>query len=320
MTKSLYPIYSWRFWRAYIVQMRPYLLFVSGAAGLAGIAAAPVESPPGWLVGVVFLPLFLGYGFGQALTDCFQVDTDRISAPYRPLSQGIVSAKNVGTVSLLGLLTGVGLLIFLNPWNLLPGALAILGLATYTFFKRRYWFAGPPWNGWIVALLPLMGYISMVRTGLPEHFRNVLPTLAMSFFTYANFVLIGYLKDIEADRATGYRTFPVVFGWDTTVIVGDFLVIIGAGLAAPQAWSGNWPGIVWAAATVIAVAGQLFAHTTRNKTEANAAFPVAATVRAFILWHLAVILSYHPAWWPWLALFYLLFEWTLWKRPERGQI
>ena len=36
--------------------------------------------------------------------------------------------------------------------------------------------------------------------------------MAATFFGYANFVLAGYFKDIEADRATGYRTFPVVFG------------------------------------------------------------------------------------------------------------
>ncbi len=320
MASTFYPIYSWRFWRAYFVQMRPYLLFVSGAAGLVGIAAAPVERLPGFWVWLGFLPLFFGYGFGQALTDCFQVDTDRISAPYRPLSRGVVSAKNVGTVSLLGLVLGVGLLVFLNPWNLLPGAMAILGLATYTFFKRHYWFAGPPWNGWIVALLPLMGYFSMLQTDFPKSVTGALPVVALSFFAYMNFVLMGYLKDISADRSTGYRTFPVVFGWDATVWVGDVLVIVGGSLAAFLAFSGAWAKIIWGIASAIAISGQVFAHITRNKTEANAAFPITATVRAFILWHLAVVLRYREDWWVALLVFYLCFEWALWRRPERGQI
>ena len=46
MTHQHFPVYSWRFWQAYLVHMRPYLLFVSGAAGLAGIAAAPGEPLP----------------------------------------------------------------------------------------------------------------------------------------------------------------------------------------------------------------------------------------------------------------------------------
>jgi 4-hydroxybenzoate polyprenyltransferase len=266
------------------------------------------------------LPLFLGYGFGQALTDCFQMDTDRISAPYRPLSQGIVSAKQVGAVSLSGLILGVGILVFLNPWNLLLGALSILGLATYTFFKRRYWFAGPPWNGWIVALLPLMGYISMLQTGLQEHVERLLPVVALSFFAYTNFVLMGYLKDISADERTGYRTFPVVWGWNATVWAGDILVMLSAALAAALTFSGAWPKVLWGIATVIAIAGQIYSHLTEDKSEANAAGPIATTVRAFILWHLAVVLNYREDWWLGLLIFYLLFEWALWRRPEHGQI
>src|SRR5687768_3336734 len=92
---KVYPIYSPHFWKAYFIQMRPYLLFVSGIAGLAGIAMVNGEDLPGWKIILAFIPLFLGYGFGQALTDCFQTDTDKLSAPYRPLSREIVSIKSV---------------------------------------------------------------------------------------------------------------------------------------------------------------------------------------------------------------------------------
>lgn len=317
---SFLPIHSFRFWKAYLIHMRPYLLFVSGVAGLSGIAVAPISSMSGVWILLCFLPLFLSYGFGQALTDCFQVDTDRLSAPYRPLSQGIVSTSSIGAVSLLGLLTGVGLLVFLNRWNLLFGAMAILGLATYTFFKKRFWFAGPFYNAWIVALLPLIGYLSMIRFGLPEQYSVIFPLMALSFFAYTNFVLMGYLKDIRADRETGYQTFPVVFGWNSTVWVGDFLVLLSAGWGAALTFSGGWSKVVWGLATVIAVAGQLYAHLTSEKTETNAAGPIAATVRSFILWHLAVILEFRQEWWPYLVLFYLLFELALWRRPSQAQV
>jgi len=320
MANVPYPIYSGQFWKAYLIHMRPYLLFVSGAAGLAGIAAAPVEPLPLNFIVLGFLPLFLSYGFGQALTDCFQVDTDRLSAPYRPLSQGIVSKKAIGTVSLIGLVAGVGVLVFLNPWNAIAGTLSILGLATYTFFKRRYWFAGPFYNAWIVALLPMIGYVAMDRTGLPEHLKEIVPVMALSFFAYTNFVLMGYLKDISADRATGYHTFPVVFGWNPTVWVGDVLVLLSAGWGAALTFSGGWSKVVWGLATVIAVSGQIYAHITSEKTETNASGPITATVRSFILWHLAVILAFKADWWPGLIVFYLLFEWTLWKRPSQAQV
>src|SRR4051794_4355991 len=94
------PIFSFTFWQAYIIQMRPYLFFVSGIAGATGIAMASGPATPVWKIIVAFIPFFLGYGFGQALTDCFQTDTDKLSAPYRPLSKGIISIRAVLTVSI----------------------------------------------------------------------------------------------------------------------------------------------------------------------------------------------------------------------------
>lgn len=313
-------MYSSPFWRAYVVHMRPYLLFVSGAAGLAGIAVAPVTMLSWQWVLPAFLPLFLSYGFGQALTDCFQVDTDRLSAPYRPLSQGIVTIRSVGIVSLAGLIAGVGLLVALNLWNILPGALSIAGLATYTFFKRRFWWAGPLYNAWIVALLPFIGYLAATRSGLPEQNSTLYSILALSLFSYTNFVLMGYLKDISADRATGYRTFPVVFGWNPTVWAGDVLVLISAILGGVLVFPSARSGSVWGVATLVAVSGQVYAHLTKDKTENNAAFSITATVRSFILWHLAVILMFRGNWWPGLLAYYLLFEWVLWKRPSAAQV
>ena len=74
------------------------------AAGAAGMAMGIDGDVSIGRLAISFLPFFLGYGFGQALTDCFQTDTDKLSAPYRPLSQGVVSVRNVLAVSLGGLL------------------------------------------------------------------------------------------------------------------------------------------------------------------------------------------------------------------------
>ena len=95
--------------------MRPYLLFVSGIAGAAGMAMSKAETTETWKLLVAFFPFFMGYGFGQALTDCFQTDTDKLSAPYRPLSKGILSKKAVLGVSLAGLFFCAAAFYFLHP-------------------------------------------------------------------------------------------------------------------------------------------------------------------------------------------------------------
>ena len=59
-----------RFWQDYAVTMRPYLLFISGISGIAGMSLV-TGIPLASLIGLSVL-FFLTYGFGQALTDCFQ--------------------------------------------------------------------------------------------------------------------------------------------------------------------------------------------------------------------------------------------------------
>jgi 4-hydroxybenzoate polyprenyltransferase len=286
-----------RFWGAFLVTMRPYLLPVSGAAGLVGLAIAPPES---LVTGAfAFAALFLSYGLGQALTDVFQTDTDARSAPYRPLVRGLVEKADVFVVSLAGLLACGLALAVANPWNLLLALLAVLGLLAYSPLKRRFW-AGPPCNSAVVALLPAMGLLcgerSLVRAvGNPL----LLPAMASAYFSYAVFVLLGYLKDVEADRATGYVTFPVRFGRRATVAVSllHALAAIAASLllvARGGAASASLPILsLWGAGAAGLLACHALAWRVRRDADANPA--VAGSVLSFVALHLGEAAFLRPA-------------------------
>ena len=320
--KNYYPVFSINFFKALWIHMRPYLLFISGAAGMSGIALAYQGEMPVYRVILTFLALFFAYGFGQALTDCFQVDTDSISAPYRPLVKGEVSPLAVGLVSLAGLVLISLVLISMNSYNILWCLLSIIGLTTYTYFKRNFSFSGPFYNGWIVMLLPIMGFMS-INGGDYNVLNNqrVITLCGLTLFSYANFVLMGYLKDISADRKTGYRTFTVVYGWNKTVWVGDLLVLVSIVLGLILVLGSNPVAlIIFLAASILAVSGQLKAHFSSVKAESASSYPIISTVRSFILWHLAVIVQVHPNWWVYAIVFYLLFELVLYKRPAKEQI
>jgi len=213
------------FWPRYWVTLRPYLFFVSGSIGWVGLALGDVVQ--GVELGLAMLAFFLTYGLGQALTDTTQTDTDAISAPYRPLVRGEITKSAVVAVSLTGLAACALVFAWLNPWTLAVSLLCVVGLATYTPLKRRWW-GGPPWNSWIVALLPLIGWLShggrpweaLAQPGLGG-------AMLSAFGTYATFVLLGYLKDVEADRASGYDTFPVHFGRRATVVASAVFGTLG---------------------------------------------------------------------------------------------
>jgi 4-hydroxybenzoate polyprenyltransferase len=316
---------TFRFWQAYLVTMRPYLLFISGAAGLVGMAFIP--EPVAWRLVLGFVPLFLAYGLGQALTDCFQTDTDAISSPYRPLVSGVLTRGPVLTVSLTGLILGVVIIGWLNPQALIPAALSVIGLLSYTFFKRRWW-GGPPWNSWIVALLPLMGRLidrsyrfASILPARDDGARAFLLAVGAVFFGYANFVVMGYFKDISADRATGYRTFPVVFGWVPAAIYSDVTALGAAGLSfTVLLWLGLKPValVVFLAGFVINLLAQVGIHRTRDEHASHG--PIANVVRALVLYCLALVLELKPGWLILVVAFYAAFELVLRLRPERTQV
>ena len=318
--KKHYPILSWLFFRAYFIHMRPYLLFVSGAAGAMGIAMGKTDGTPEWKCWLAFAPFFLGYGFGQALTDCFQTDTDKLSAPYRPLSQEIISIQSVLIVSISGLLASGLVLLWLHPLSFALSILAVFGLATYSFVKRHFWFGGPFYNAWIVMLLPVMGYFISQPKDVWQFSSDNYGYIFITLFSYANFVLIGYLKDIEADKATNYKTFPVVLGWDRTVLTGDIFVLITLLLFWQQIEINAWSLAFGIAGSIVMVAGQISAHKTSEKDERGAMVPIASTVRSFILLHIAVILHFQPDWYGYAWIYYSLFEWALYRRPSKHQI
>jgi geranylgeranylglycerol-phosphate geranylgeranyltransferase len=314
------------FWKAFWTTMRPYLIFISGAASLVGIAF--IQTPDFSRLILGFIPLFLSYGLGQALTDCFQMDTDALSSSYRPLIQGIISRKQVFPVSLAGLVAGIFILAVLNSEILVPGVLAVAGLLSYTTMKRKWW-GGPFWNSWIVALLPIIGRLVQKDVRLIQIFSFKNPTsggfswaVLAVFFGYANFVLMGYFKDISADRATGYRTFPVVFGWRRAAFASDLFglaaaVSTGLALAAVP----HIPVLaigVFVIALFVNLLAQVGIHRIRDENRAHG--PIAGVVRAFIIYAAAIILSLKPDWIHGIAIFYVCFEITLRLRPEERQV
>ena len=324
-TVSPYKIASAKFAGAYLVTMRPYLMFVSGITGIAGMAFAP------GLIPAVAIPIafaaFLSYGFGQALTDCFQIDTDSVSAPYRPLTRGVITQRQVLVVSAIGLTCCITVFAIRNPINLGLGIAAGIGLATYTYFKRRWW-GGPWYNAWIVSVLFTMGYIA--GGGIPLQWPRPSFYLALGgvFFGYANFVLSGYFKDIEADKKAAYNTLPVVFGRKIAAVGSDLFAagmwiclaayFTSAFLSEPSAAPSVLTILFLLSAAGATLAAQILLHRVRRDEESHPA--IGLVVHSYILSLAAVACTQYPSWGLILFLFYLLFVLTLRARPSRSQI
>ena len=319
-----YKALSFNFIKAYIITMRPYLMFVSGITGIVGLAGNTEQNI--LKTALIIFASFLSYGFGQALTDCFQIDTDSISSPYRPLTQGIVSKNHFLALSIFGLIFCISVFVIHNPINLFLGVAAGLGLATYTYFKRKFW-AGPFYNAWIVGVLCLMAWLSS-----GDEFKSINTdfclVLISIFFGYANFVLSGYFKDIEADRVTGYNTLPVKYGRKAAAYVSDafafLMIFFGLLVVIEETQRINTtlysnPALIFIfTSLVLTIIGQIFLHKVKTDEEAHPA--IALVVHSYILQFSGLTLLRKPEWLYFLIVFYIGFNVVMKLRPVKNQI
>ena len=318
-------IFTIDFVKAYIITMRPYLLFVSGITGICGMSFINELSVTKTVL--VFLASFLSYGFGQALTDCFQTDTDSISSPYRPLTQGVISKTQVLSISIIGLTFCVSIFSIYNPINLLLGILSGLGLTTYTYFKKKFW-AGPFYNAWIVGVLFLMAFMCGSDFQKLSENSKVIYSLITVFLGYANFVLVGYFKDVEADRPTGYNTLPVVYGRRAASIVSNvfgLLTITAAILVFSNSFSNTelvsnylYPTIILFTGIIVMIFCQVFVHLVKNDNESSNA--INLSVHAYIILLASIVVLNKIDWLIPMIAFYVLFNLTIALRPAKNQI
>jgi len=320
LTNLQYPFLGTNFLKAYIITMRPYLLFVSGITGIAGMSFITELLPIKILL--LFIASFLSYGFGQALTDCFQIDTDSISSPYRPLTQGIVSKPQFLSVSIVGLVFCISIFTFYNPYNIFLGMLSGLGLASYTYFKRKWW-AGPFYNASIVAVLFLMAFLCDTENlNKTDHGLLSLSLFAV-FFGYANFVLAGYFKDICADKATGYFTFPVVFGKKSAAIVSDIFaglyILFVFSTLYYNSFSFTFPTLIFLLpGFILSLIAQVQLHKVKNDDESHGS--IELVVHCYILLLSSIAVSQKPEWFLPLLIFYASFIIVIKLRPMKNQI
>jgi 4-hydroxybenzoate polyprenyltransferase len=157
-------------------------------------------------------------------------------------------------------------------------------------------------------------------TSGPAHSGLAWASLSV-FFTYAVFVLLGYFKDVEADRRTGYETLPVRFGRPLSVGTSAVFCVLGLAASARLVQGAVNPsvgGSLWLAGVLLLAGAHLRILPTTRDDEAHPA--IAMVVRGYVALHLGEAALLRPGL-GWLVLaLYVLFEAVLVRRPCRSQI
>jgi geranylgeranylglycerol-phosphate geranylgeranyltransferase len=215
--------------RAHWQTWRPYTTCYPVLLGLAGALVAGPAGPAS-LVAAVLAPA-LGWIAGHYLGDYFDRHLDALAKPQRPIPSGRLSPRaalacGIGCAagSLLGTLA-------VNPRIVPVFALAMGGIVAYSALLKRHGAAGNLARGALSALAIVIG--AMTVTPWPPW--TVLPVAAGFLLHDAASNLVGTVRDVDGDRAGGYRTVPVRHGVRAAVRLAAGLWAAGTaavGLAA----------------------------------------------------------------------------------------
>lgn len=209
---------SWRFVGGDVSSaVVPPLLFIAAASGHHGLGAGELWGAVGR--GVLYFWLFM-YAFGLS-NQLVGVEEDRVNKPHRPLVRGEVSVRGTRWrwVACMSLLTAVGWAFGVWEWALLWQLIIVVHNE-----------GGGAKRWWAKNLLIALGVV----TQLAAAWELVGPLTAVSWrwigvLASVVFLLVSLqdLRDVEGDRASGRKTFPLVFGEKRTrYMLGTFFGLL----------------------------------------------------------------------------------------------
>ncbi|MGY4958352.1 UbiA family prenyltransferase [Streptomyces nigrescens] len=220
--------------RAHVQTWRPYTLAYPGIVGLAGAAAGGGPATNAGLIAAAVAAPMASWLGGHYLGDYYDRDLDAISKAQRPIPSGRLSPRSARACGIVAVLAAGGITLVAN-WPVVVAVLvAGIGIVAYSRLLKRHGIWGNAVRGLLTALAVLYGAAVVAPLGEPPSWRIVpLAMVALLHDTATN--LVGTLRDIDGDRAGGYRTLPVQHGPRYTARTATVLYIAALLLAAGAA-------------------------------------------------------------------------------------
>ncbi|MDT8325422.1 MAG: UbiA family prenyltransferase, partial [Bacteroidota bacterium] len=218
------------FTRAYVKSMRLYYSFITGIAGMVGLAyyqyvahssgrialsdlERTVEIPTSAESTVlILLILFLGWGINQIINDYLGLEEDSINAPARPMVTGALHPQGAVLLSCLLMIGAcVATWLLLEPLAVIPLVLGV-GLNVVYEYAKGYGIWGNAIFGVMIASCAAFAFIAAGPSEASIFTPARLAMLAFVALLNALMTYYTYFKDYEGDLAAGKRTLIVQLG------------------------------------------------------------------------------------------------------------
>jgi geranylgeranylglycerol-phosphate geranylgeranyltransferase len=206
------------------------LPFTAGVCVILGELLALGEVPTIWEMALGFLSVFLISATSLILNDYFDLESDRINAPERPLPSGVVAKQEVAALSCLVTILG-----FIAAFLLSFQALLVIILTWVVGFLYNWRFkkTGLPGNLMVSFSVGMTFIFGGIAVGRPFE------VTVWFFGMLALLVNLGEEMDMDGDRKAGSRSLPVLIGRENAIRISAtlfFLVVVISVLPFVLGW------------------------------------------------------------------------------------
>lgn len=208
--------------------MRLYYCFVSGSTTLAGavFAHAQTGSPWSWRDAVILLCGFSAWGINQIFNDYFDLESDRINAPFRPMAAGDLDPRKALKLSAFLMLLLAGASFLASPMALLAAGAGAGFNLLYSKLKKIPVINCIAYSA-ALSCCVWYGYAGVCGNDWERFFSFdalILPLLVMP--VHYIMCALSYYKDREGDLKAGILTLQNIYP-DWLILSLDMLLTAG---------------------------------------------------------------------------------------------
>jgi len=201
--------------KGYINLIRPHNAAIGGFSVFIGAFLTGSLEPVYPLIAACVSGLLLTAA-ANTINDYYDVDSDRINKPKRPIPAGKVTRSSARKIAMILYISGIAAGALVNQTALIIAA--IVSLLTYVYSARlkRTSF----WGNLLVALLTSSAFIyGGVAVGRVR--ESLIPAIFSFFFHFGREVLKD-IEDMEGDAESGIKTFPLKYGIEPSLKLAGF--------------------------------------------------------------------------------------------------
>ena len=201
-----------------------------GLVSLAGSCIAFGNLPPmRTALFALFIPM-MGWTAGLYLADFLDRKLDAIQKPHRPIPSGRIKPMEALFIGALFAITGFILSFLLSIYNIILVFVVAALVFSYAKISKSKGLTGNINRGVVTVAAYFFGVFS---TNQPINSIPIYIWLLAVVFLFhdTNSNLVGAIRDMEGDKKGGYKTIPVKYGINKSILISLVLTIIWLSLA-----------------------------------------------------------------------------------------